>query len=417
MGALACVKTPTRRCTLPDMELDLGCEAAIRDPAGYFARAREGGEVQWSDRHRAWVVLSHAGVAAGFRDHDRLASDRMDTFERAARGRSAAFHRAVEMLHAWLNFRDPPAHTRLREPLAGAFTPRAVGALEARIRAIVAERLDALAAVDGPVDLSAGFARPLPALVIAAVLGVEGEEREQFQAWSDDIASLVFSLRPGGVAEEPVARAAAAFIDFFSRHIERVRAAPSDSLLSSIVHSPVGELEPIELVGLCTLLLFGGHETTTTLLINTLATLLERPDLRTWLREHPEADETAVEEFMRVGGPARTMPRKVRLDHERGGQRLRAGETVFLCIAAANHDPEVFARPGEIDLLRDPNPQLGFGWGLHYCLGANLARLEARIALRMLLERFPAMAPAGEVSPIRGGVMGFGRRPVPALLR
>lgn len=399
------------------MELDLGCEAAIRDPAGYFGDARLGGDVQWSERHRAWVVLSHAGVSAAFRDHERLASDRVDTFERAARGRSEAFQRAVEMLHAWLNFRDPPAHTRLREPLAGAFTPRAVGGLEARIRAIVAERLDALAASEGAVDLSADFARPLPALVIAAVLGVDGEEREQFQAWSDDIAHLVFSLRPGGVAEEPVARAAAAFIAFFSRHIERVRAEPSDSLLSSIVHSPVGELEPVELVGLCTLLLFGGHETTTTLLINALATLLERPALREWLREHAEADETAVEEFMRIGGPARTMPRKVRVDHERGGRLLRAGENVFLSIAAANHDPEVFERPGEIDLLRDPNPQLGFGWGLHYCLGANLARLEARIALRMLLERFPAMRPAGVIPPLRGDVMGFGRRPLPTRLR
>ncbi len=400
------------------MELDLGCEASIRDPAEYFARARaEGGDVQWSERHRAWVVLSHGEVAAGFRDSERLSSDRMGTFERAARGRSAAFHRAVEMLHAWLNFRDPPAHTRLREPLAAAFTPRAVSGLEGRIRAIVSGRLDALAAADGAVDLSAGFARPLPALVIAAVLGVEGEEREQFQGWSDDIASLVFSLQPGAVDEGPVAHAAEEFMGFFARHIERVRREPDDSLLSYVVHSPAGGLEPVELVGLCTLLLFGGHETTTTLLINTLALLLERPGLRAWLRAHPEADETAVEEFMRIGGPARVMPRKARLDHERGGQPVRAGETVFLCIAAANHDPAVFSRPGEVDLLRDPNPQLGFGWGLHYCLGANLARLEARIALRMLLERFPAMRPAGEVPPVRGGVMGFGRRPVPALLR
>jgi len=411
------VKPLSKRRKLPDMELDLGCEASIRDPAGYFASARGGGDVQWSERHRAWVLLSHAEVAGAFRDHQRLSSDRMDTFERAARGRSEAFHRAVEMLHAWLNFRDPPAHTRLREPLASAFTPRAVSGLEARIRAIVAERLDALAAAEGPVDLSAEFARPLPALVIAAVLGVEGEERERFQAWSDDIASLVFSLQPGAVEEEPVARAAQEFIAFFERHIEREQRKPGDSLLSYVVQAEGDRLSAIELVGLCTLLLFGGHETTTTLLINTLATLLERPDLRAWLREHPEADESAVEEFMRVGGPARTMPRKVREEHERGGQLLRPGQTVFLCIAAANHDPAVFARPGEIDLLRDPNPQLGFGWGLHYCLGANLARLEARIALRMLLERFPAMRPAGPIPPVRGGVMGFGRRPVPALLR
>ncbi len=410
------MKSLAGRCSLPEMELDLGCDAAIRDPAGYFARAREAGEVQWSALHRAWVVLSHAAVAAGFRDHEQLSSDRMGTFERAAQGRSELFQRAVAMLHAWLNFRDPPAHTRLREPLARAFTPRAMAPLEARIREIVAERLDAMAAVDGPVDLSAEFARPLPALVIAAVLGVEGEERERFQEWSDEIATLVFSLRPGAVAEEPVAHAAREFLAFFGRHIERARREPGDSLLGYVVRAQGDRLEAIELVGLCTLLLFGGHETTTTLLINSLGLLLERPDLGEWLAEHPEGWETAVEEFLRVGGPARTMPRKVRVDHERGGHVLRSGETVFLCIAAANHDPAVFAAPGEVNLARDPNPQLGFGWGLHHCLGANLARLEARIALQGLLERFPRMAPAGPVPPVRGGVMGFGRRPLPAVL-
>lgn len=398
------------------MELDLGCEEAVRNPANYFARAREaGGDLQWSERHRAWVVLSYGGVAAGFRDSERLSSDRMGTFERVARGRSEAFRRAVEMLHAWLNFRDPPAHTRLREPLARAFTPRAVGGLEARIGRIVEERLDALAKAEGPVDLSAEFARPLPALVIAAILGVESEERERFQEWSDDLARLVFSLEPRRVEDGPVGEAAEAFLGFFARHLERERREPTGSLLSLVVHSPAGELAPVELVGLCTLLLFGGHETTTTLLINTLATLLERPGLRDWLRANPWAWETAVEEFMRVGGPARTMPRKVGVTHEREGQLLRAGENVFLCIAAANHDPAVFARPAEIDLLRDPNPQLGFGWGLHVCLGANLARLEARLALRMLLERFPRMEPVA-VPPVRGGVMGFGRRPVVARL-
>lgn len=213
-----------------------------------------------------------------------------------------------------------------------------------------------------------------------------------------------------------MAHAAREFMAFFTQHIERERREPGDSLLGYVVRAQGDRLEEIELVGLCTLLLFGGHETTT-LLINSLGLLLERPDLREWLDRHAEGWETAVEEFMRVGGPARTMPRKVRVEHERGGHVLRAGDTVFLCIAAANHDPAVFAAPGEVNLARDPNPQLGFGWGLHHCLGANLARLEARIALQMLLERFPRMAPAGVVPPVRGSVMGFGRRPLPAALR
>jgi cytochrome P450 len=143
---------------------------------------------------------------------------------------------------------------------------------------------------------------------------------------------------------------------------------------------------------------------------------MARPDLQDWLRAHPEADRTATEEFLRVGGPARALPRKVAVDHERGGEMLRAGQNVYLCVAAANYDPDVFEDPGEVDLLRDPNPHMGFGWGPHFCLGANLARLEARIAIRTLLDRFPRIEAAGEVPEVRASAMGFGRRPLRARL-
>lgn len=395
------------------MHVDIGCEESVRDPAGYFARAREhGGDVQWSEAQRGWVVLSHEGVEAGFRDTTMLSADRMGSFARVAEGRSRAFAKAIEMLHGWMNFRDPPAHTHLRTPVAAAFSPRAMRKLEADVEQIVATAIDRF---DGDtVDLSAAFARPVPALVIAAILGVEGEERERFQEWSDDMGRLVFSLNPGAVNEGPVAAAAGEFMEFFSRHIERERREPSGSLLTTIVHSDIGELSHIELIGACTVLLFGGHETTTTLLINSIATLLERPDLQEWLRRRPEATETAVEEFMRVGGPARSMPRKVAVAHERGGQQLAPGQNVYLCIAAANHDAAVFEDPGTIDLQRDPNPQLGFGWGLHYCLGATLGRMEAGIALRTLLERFSNLEPAAPIPPAHGSAMGFGRRPLVA---
>src|SRR4029450_1072486 len=219
-----------------------------------------------------------------------------------------------------------------------------------------------------------------------------------------------FSIAPGTVAEEPVVRATEQFVAFFSRLIERERAEPSGNLLSAIVHGARDGLSPIELVGACTLLLFGGHETTTTLLDNALAILLERPELAAWLGAPPEAYGSAVEEFMRVAGPARTMARKVVVPHGRGGRDLEVGQTVFLAIAAANHDEDVFDEPSRVDLGRDPNPQLGFGWGPHFCLGANLARLEARIALRTLLERFPELEAAAPVPELRGSLMGFARR-------
>jgi cytochrome P450 len=398
------------------MDVDLGSAESIRDPTGYFRAARErGGDVQWSAPQRAWLVLSHAEVETAFRDSERLSADRSETFQRAAARHSPAFGIVVELLAGWMNFRDDPAHKRLREPVRAAFTPRAVGALEADIRAMVEQAIDRFDGAE--VDLHEAIAKPVPALVIAAMLGADAADRGRFQAWSDEIGDIVFSLSPGTVAEQPIVRATEQFVAFFSRLIERERERPSGNLLSAIVHSEASSLSPIELVGACTLLLFGGHETTTTLLANALAILLERPDLRDWLRDRPGADASAVDEFMRVVGPARTMARKVTVAHRRGGRDLQPGETVFLSIAAVNHDEAVFEEPARIDLARAPNPHLGFGWGPHFCLGANLARLEARIALRTLLERFPSLSAAAPVPPLAGGTMGFARRKLWARLR
>lgn len=396
------------------MNVDLACRDAIDDPAGYFGRALAHGPVQWSDAQRAWLLLSHEEVEAGFRDSERLSAERTGTFARAAQGRGEAFGKAVELLSGWMNFRDPPAHTRLREPVKGAFTPRAVAGLESQVQAIVDAALDAFEG--GVVDLNAAFAHPIPAQVIGAILGAAPEDRHLFQDWSDDIGRLVFAMEPGKIDEAPVARATAEFVTFFGRLIERERANPTSSVLSAIVHSEIGGLSELELVGACTLILFGGHETTTTLLTNTLAILLERPELADRLRSNPELIPGAVEEFMRVCGPARSMPRKIAVTHERGGQELRAGQNVFLSIVSANHDPAVFANPQELDFERDPNPHLGFGWGLHFCLGANLARLEARLALRGLLERYSSMEPAAPIPEVKASAMGFGRRPILARL-
>jgi len=396
------------------MQLDLGCEESILHPARYFARALEDGPVQWSEAQRGWAILSHAEVESCFRDAENVSSDRTGTFARATAGRSPAFAKAAELLTGWMNFRDPPVHTRLREPVKAAFTPRAVLQLEAQVQAVVDAALDTF---EGDlVDLNSAFAHPIPAFVIASVLGADDADHKRFQGWSDDIGRLVFALEPGSAPEERVSRATAEFVSFFTALIERERREPRSNVLSAILNSDLGELSEIELVGACTLLLFGGHETTTTLLTNTLAILLERPDLMDFLRTHPEALGTAVEEFMRVCGPARSMPRKVGKEHERGGQLLKPGQNLFLSIASANHDAAVYNEPDVIDLERDPNPQLGFGWGLHFCLGANLARLEARTALRSLLERYSHIEPSAPIPPVKASAMGFGRRPIPARL-
>lgn len=395
--------------------VNLDSTESLMEPARYFAEARaRGGDVQWSDVHRGWMVLSHAGVEAGLKDFEALSSDRQPSFLRAAAGRGAAFQKVTELLAGWMNFRDPPMHTRLREPVRAAFSPRRVAALETELQEIVDGVLDGFGE-DGA-DLSHDFARPIPALVIGAILGVPPADRQRFYAWSHDLGQFVFAIAPGRAPEDSVARATGEFIEFFSALIERERREPTGTLLTAIIDERSGDLSPLELVGACTLLLFGGHETTTTLLVNATGILLDQPELRTWLRRHPEAYPSAVEEFLRVQGPARAIPRKIIATHERGGHELRAGQNAFLCVAGANHDERVFERPAEVELARNPNPHLGFGWGLHYCLGANLARMEARIALQSLLERFPALEPVGPVPPPRASALGYGRRPLKVAL-
>lgn len=393
------------------LQVDLDSRESLLEPAPYFAAlGAAGGAVQWSDVHRGWMILSHEETEAAMRDAEVLSSDRQPSFQRATAGRSEALQKVTDLLSGWMNFRDPPMHTRLRTPVRAAFAPRTVVNLEPEVLAIVEGVIGAFEGDE--VDLSHDFARPIPALVIGLILGVPAEDRHRFYSWSHDLGQLVFSISPGAAPEDSVAKATGEFTAFFSALIERERAEPTGTLLSEIVRASSDDLTPLELVGACTLLLFGGHETTTTLLVNALGMLLERPDLLEWLRQHPEADGTAVEEFMRVQGPARAMPRKIVATHERGGQRLEAGQNAYLCVAAANHDETVFANPGELDLTRNPNPHLGFGWGLHYCLGATLARLESRVALRTLLDRYPEMTVVGPVPPPRASALGYGRRPL-----
>lgn len=364
--------------------------------------------MHWSDVHRGWVVLGHEAVAEAFRDGERLSAERVSTIERVASTRPEEFRSVVEILSSWMIFRDPPEHTRLRLPVRSAFTARRVADLGPLIDEIVDQAIDDMiaGAVDGAADLTDRLAKPVPALVIGALLGVEPADRPRLQAWSDDLAALVFSLDPRSTPSAALVAAADGFREFFGRLVQDRRG--DDSLIGRIAAADAGFDTP-ELVSMCTMLLFAGHETTTSLIQNAVATLLERPDLCSALRADPSLLPTAVEEVLRVQGPGRTMVRKVAVAHERGGHRLEPRQVVHLSIAAANHDGRMFARPEFLDITRDPNPHLSFGWGLHHCLGAPLARAEAVTVLSRLLDRFPDLRAAGPIPPLDGSTMGFAR--------
>lgn len=386
---------------------DLFSPEAVANPHPLFAALRAEDPVHWNPRHRAWVLTRHDDVVAGFRD-PRLSADRIVPFyERHGEAGEAELTDPVNrLLGGWMVFKDPPDHTRLRRLVSQAFTPRAVRRLEPRIHALVATLLDELAARaaggDGVVDVRSALAAPLPAMVIAEMLGVPASDHDRFAAWSDDIIALVFGAQ--GVPDRR-ARAERGLLElagYFSDLIEARRARPADDLVGALIaaHDEGEALSADELLSTCTLLLFAGHETTTSLLTNGLAALLGAPDQLGRLRADPILLPTAVEELLRFEGPAKVEVRYAAEPVELRGRRIEPGSRVFLAAIAANRDPERFADPDRLDVARSPNPHLGFGYGLHFCLGAPLARLEATVALGAVLRRFPALAPAADLGAL-----------------
>ena len=278
-----------------------------------------------------------------------------------------------------------------------AFTPGRLADLRPRIVAIVDELLDELAASPAP-DLIADFAFPLPAIVIAELLGVPPEDREDFKHWSDQLAALVFGSSDRGSKAATAAAGSERFAGYFATLIDRYRHEPADNLVSALIavteDDPDGAgLSPSELVGACTLLLFGGHETTTNLIANSMRTLMAHPSAMAALATESAAHPLAFEELHRFDGSTKLMVRVVSEDHERGGCTLRTGDTVLLGVMSANRDPAVFPHPDVVDIDRaNARSHVGFGYGIHFCLGAALARLEAEIALEALVRRFPQMS-------------------------
>jgi cytochrome P450 len=331
--------------------------------------------------------------------------------------RRAAMAETFALLRGWMVFRDPPVHERLRDPVRRAFTPRAMARLAATVDAVLDELL-AAAARAGRCELVRDVAFPLPAIVIAELLGVPPEDRERFKLWSRKLSGLVFGAIEQPDRDRAAGEAAAEFTAYFGALVRRYEAAPADNLISALIaaRDEHHALAPEQMAGACTMLLFGGHETTTTLIANGVATLLAHPGELARLRDDPALVPLAVEECLRFEGPASIMVRLVAEDHARGGHDLRAGERVYLSIAGANRDPAAFPDPDRFDAGRDPNPHLAFGLGLHFCLGAALARLEAAATLAALIRRFPRLRRDGPPPAWTAGIIGRGVTTLPLAL-
>lgn len=282
---------------------------------------------------------------------------------------------------------DPPDHTRLRRLVTKAFTARRVEQLKPRVQEIIDGLLDDMEAAGPPVDLMDTFSWPLPIQVICEMLGVPVADRDKFRAWTD--ASLAITA----FEPEHIQQSRQNLREYIAGLIADRRERPTDDLLTALVRARDEEdrLSEMEMVQLSVGLLIAGHETTANQFGNFTYSLLTHPDQWAKLRANPELVNTAIEELMRHTplGASASFPRIATEDVELGGVTIRAGEAVFVDGIAANRDPRVFENPDELDVARQVNPHLGFGHGVHHCLGAQLARLELRLALSSVLRRFP----------------------------
>jgi cytochrome P450 len=286
---------------------------------------------------------------------------------------------------------DPPAHTRLRSIVNKAFTPRIVSRLEPRMRELAGELVDAAVAA-GEVDLVQALSYPLPVVVIAEIIGIPAADRARFKRWSDEAIASLGLVFFGGLDPERIARQRRLFDEmraYFVPLAEERRARPQEDLLTGLVlaEHEGSKLSYDEMLSMLVLLLVAGNETTTTLIGNAAEVLLDHPEVEKRLRAEPALLPTAIDEVLRFSSPVQFDPRRATRATTLHGVELRPDDFVLCWLGSANRDERVFERPDVFDPARERNPHLAFGFGAHYCLGANLARLEARVAIGALLER------------------------------
>jgi cytochrome P450 len=387
--------------TTSPLQDDLLSDEVNEDPYPAFARLRAEDPVHWSDRHRAWMLTRYDDVVAAS-NHPSLSSDRVRPLLAAMPPeRRAAVGPVFEMIADWMVVSDPPAHTRLRRLATHAFHPKKFVAMEDRIRALVDTYIDEYVARGGG-DLIERFAFPLPATVICELIGAPVSDADRMKAWSQELALVAFGTG-GDARADRHARALAGLeemLSYFSGLIEQARERPpgGDDMISSLLEGDgSGErLTDDEMLGMCALMLFAGHETSMNTIASTVYQLLRHPDQLALLRADPKLAGKAVEEGLRTEGAIKVLQRWVTEDLELRGRRIRAGDRVFLLLAAANRDPERFEDPDRFDITRSPNPHIAFGKGMHTCIGAMLARLEMRMAVGRLVTRLPNLRLADE---------------------
>lgn len=376
-----------------ELDDDMLTEERVADPYPFFDELRANDPVHYSERYRAWFVSRWDDVFTSLRD-PRFSSDRVKAvYDTKLTDEQRAERKPMfDILQYWMVFNDPPDHTRLRGLVNRAFTPRAVSDLRPRVEQVVAEQLEEIRG-RGSVDLIRDFAFPIPAVVIAEMMGVPADERDLFKGWSDAIMALVFGAAGVAGRREQAQASMMELVAYLQDLVTHFRAHPAENLIGDLIGAQEADdrLSDEEIVSTCTLVLFGGHETTTNLIGNGTRALLHHPDQLERLRNDPELIGTAIEELLRYDGPSKMEVRRAIDDIELRGKTIREGDQIYFVQSAANRDPEQFDGPNSLDIGRTPNRHCGFGFGIHYCMGAPIARLEGSIAIDALVRALPGL--------------------------
>jgi cytochrome P450 len=360
---------------------------AVQDnPYPYYKELRDKAPVAWVEPMQAWAVSRYGDVDCILRDPRLFSSAVWNT---AASGDLVVVPEAPGLLSM-----DPPDHTRMRKLANKGFTPRLIRAMEPRVQAIAQDLLRPLAG-QAQMDLVPTLSVPLPIIVIAEMLGIELARQVDFKRWSDDV---VRSLnRPTDeVVRAEIRQSISEFRAYLGHMINKRRTEPGDDLITAFVQAEEERqvLSSIEILGLTVLLLAAGNETTTNLIGNAVLALLDHPEELAKVRAERASVSALVEEVLRYDAPVQVVYRQATQDVELEGGKLPAGATILVLLGAANRDERKFPDPERFDVERNPQDHVGFGYGIHYCLGAPLARLEGRIALEALLFDCPPFARA-----------------------
>jgi cytochrome P450 len=347
-----------------------------RDPFPLYEQVRSSSPLLHEPQSDMWLVFDYESVKRVMSDHDAFSSIVTPPTGKAP---------------DWLVFSDPPRHTKLRGIIMRAFTPRSIANLEPRIRALSRELL-APTIERGQMDLALEYSNLLPTIVIAEMIGIPVVDRARFLRWGETIMNLSYAIAGGEEAAKAVQENAVVKEEmraYLKEVLPERRKAPKDDLLTRLAEAEVdGErLTEEEILGFFQLLLSAGTETTTNLINNAILCLIENPDQLAHLRAGPHLLPSAIEEVLRYRSPGQIIFRSTKRDIELHGQVIPAGKLVLVMIGSANRDPMKFRDPDRFDITRDPNPHVAFGHGIHFCLGASLSRLEAKVALEDLLEQ------------------------------